>query len=244
MSNLLKWEMKQTLQSKSLWGITAILTIGTQLLGLIAVSEGVESGIELFLTSCTNFNTLLLFFIGIYAGIHITGAFEERKIQAAVMAGNSRFRVIATKLISFTISVAIISIIALSCSAVISFALKGTDNLGGSFGREVIARILVYSLVEVAFSAICFLLSMFMRNLGASIIVNLITLLILNSIGQALISYEWAHKFLKLTPLGQTFIMIGDVSTNNLVLAAAGALLTLGIILSVSFLKFKNEELK
>ena len=39
MSNLLKWEMKQTLQSKALWGITVTLTIGTLLLGLIAVSD-------------------------------------------------------------------------------------------------------------------------------------------------------------------------------------------------------------
>ena len=244
MSNLLKWEMKQTLQSKVLWSITAVLTVGTLLLSLMAVSEGVQTGMELFRTNCSNFNSLLLFFIGIYAGIHITGAFEERKIQAAVMAGNNRFKVIASKLLSYSVSVAIISIITLSFTTIIAFAWKGTGNLEGSIGREVIARILVYTLAEVAFTAICFLLSMFIKNLGASIIVNMIALLVINSIGEMLIGQEWAYDFLKLTPLGQTFILIGDVSTGNLILAVVGALVCLGIILTCSFLKFKNEELK
>ena len=92
MGNLLKWEMKQTFSSKSFWIIGgAIITLpALMLFATLALSSGM-TGYNAFLEGLSNYNAFVIFLIGVFAGIHVTGAFEGRKIQSAVMAGNSRF---------------------------------------------------------------------------------------------------------------------------------------------------------
>ena len=105
-------------------------------------------------------------------------------------------------------------------------------------------RIALYPLVEVSFSSVCFFLSMMVKNLGASVMVNLVALLGLNSLVQPLIGKEWAEGIIKYTPVGQTFMLLADASTKNLIVSAAVSLLGLAVTMVLSFVKFRNEELK
>ncbi len=244
MKNLFRWEMKQTFSSKVFWWMGFALTAATVLMTLIPLSEDGYTGFDVFIQGCNNFNSFLLFFIGVYSGVHITGAFEERRIQAAVMAGNSRFSILLTKLISYSLSVALFSIVALTASAVLAFSVKGINGFDGSFCREVIVRIFAYTLVEVSFTSACFFVSMLIKNLGASIAVNLVAMLGLNSLGQMLISKHWAEGFMKFTPVGQTFILLYDADTKNLVSAVAASLIGLAFTIAFSFIRFRKEELK
>lgn len=244
MKNLFRWEMKQTVSSKAFWGIGIALVAATLLMTLMPLSEDAYTGFDVFIHGCNNFNSFLLFFIGVYSGIHTSGAFEERRIQAAVMAGNSRFSILLAKLFSYSLSVALFCLTALSTSAVLAFGVKGMDGLGDSFFREVIVRVFAYTLAEVSFASVCFLLSMLVKNLGASIAVNLVAMISLNSIAQELVSKEWAESFLKFTPVGQTFILLFDASTKNLVISAVASLLGLAVTLVLSYFKFRKEELK
>ena len=59
------------------------------------------TGYDAFLEGLNNYNAFVIFLIGVFAGIHVTGAFEGRKIQSAVMAGNSRFNILLAKFISY-----------------------------------------------------------------------------------------------------------------------------------------------
>jgi len=244
MKNLIRWEMKQTFSSKAFWGIGIALTTATVLMTLMPLSEDKYTGFDVFIHGCNNFNSFLVFFIGVYSGIHITGAFEDRRIQAAVMAGNSRFSILAAKLISYSLSVALFSIAALTASAVLAFSVKGMDGFDGNFFREVIVRIFAYTLVEVSFSSACFFISMLVKNLGASIAANLVAMLGLNSLAQPLIGKEWAEGIMKFTPAGQTFMLIADASTKNLIISAVASLLGLAVTMALSFVKFRKEELK
>ncbi len=244
MKNLLKWELKQTFQSKAFWGFGITLTLMNTIFLIITYIDGELSGFELFMQGCSDYNSFILLFIGIFAGIHVAGAFEERNIQAAVMAGNSRFNILAVKLFSYSLSVAAFSICAMGTSLIVGVLTNEGVIFVDDFFREVVLRIAAYTLVEVAFVSICFFLSMLVKNLGAAIGVNLVSMLVLNSVGQMLISKEWAVNFMKFTPLGQTFLLLGDASTKNLIVSVVASVLGLGVTMTLSYIKFRREELK
>lgn len=244
MKNLLKWELKQTVQSKAFWGVGITLTLLNTIFLIITCFDEGRVGFDLFLQGCSDYNSFILFFIGIYAGIHVTGAFEERKIQAAVMAGNSRFNILAAKLLSYDFSVATFSICAMGASLAVGIITNEGFLLVDDFLGEVILRIVAYTFVEISFVSICFFLSMSVKSLGAAITVNLITMLVLNMVGQMLICKESLVDFMKFTPLGQTFILLGDASTNNLLTSFVASVLGIGVIMALSYARFRREELK
>ena len=244
MKNLLKWELRQTFQSKAFWGFGITFTLMNIIFLIITSIDGELRGFELFMQGCSDYNSFILLFIGIFDGIHVAGAFEERKIQAAVMAGNSRFNILAVKLFSYSLSIAAFSICAMGASLVGGVLTNEGVAFVDDFFREVVLRIVAYTLVEVAFVSICFFLSMLVKNLGAAIGVNLVSMLVLNIVGQMLISKEWAVNFMKCTPLGQTFMLLVDASTKNLIVSVAASVLGLAVTVTLSYIKFRKEELK
>ncbi len=244
MKNLIKWEMKQTFSSRLFWGSCIALAAATVLMTLMPLFEKENTGFDVFLHGCNNFNSFLLLYIGIYSGIHVAGAFEERRVQASVMAGNSRFSILLAKLISFSMSIALFCIVTLSACAVMAFGVKGLDGFDGSFFREVVLRIAAYTFVEVSFVSVSFMLSMFVKNLGGSIAVNLAALIGLNFLAQMLLEKEWAQGFLKFTHVGQTFMLVADASTKNLIFSVAASMIGLAFTIMMSYIKFRKEELK
>lgn len=170
MGSLFKWEMKQTFSSKSFWILGAALVALPSLLLLLTLFFADEySGYNAFLEGLNNYNAFVIFLIGVFAGIHVTGAFEGRKIQSAVMAGNSRFNILMAKFLSFITSVGIYSAVAITISSVIAFSMQGINGFDDGFARAVIVRSLVFIAVEIAYSATCFFASMLVRHLGGAI---------------------------------------------------------------------------
>ena len=245
MGNLLKWEMKQTFTSKSFWIIGASLVAfpALMLLALIKFSSG-GTGYDAFLEALNSFNAFVIFLIGVFTGIHVTGAFEGRKIQSAVMAGNSRFDILMAKFFSFAAAVALYSVASIAVSTAIAFALQGVNGLDGSFARVIIVRALVYTVVEIAYSATCFFASMLLRNLGGAIGLNTGLMLISNLVAQILLNFDWAEKFVRLTPVGQSMFVLYDVSNSNIAMALVTSVVTIAAILALSYVKFRRQELK
>ena len=242
MKNLLKWELKQTFNSKAFWGFMIAFISGTLLFAL--QDENVKTGLDSLLINCNNFNSLILLVIGIYSGIQVAGAFEERKIQAAVMAGNSRFNILISKLLSFSISVAIYAITSITISTVVEFMITSKSGIEGDFFREVILRGGAYVLAEVSFASLTFLVSMMVKNLGASITINLFVMILTNSLVESVINEKWAEPIIKYTPVGQTLLLITDASTSNLLTSVFASILFIIIIMIVVYIKFRKEELK
>ena len=245
MGSLFKWEMKHTFTSKSFWLLgTAIIALPVLFLVLtLCFTEGM-TGYNAFLEGISNYNAFVIFLIGVFAGIHVTGAFEGRKIQAAVMAGNSRFNILMAKFLSYSTAVAIYSVIAITVSTFIAFGMQGVTGVEGSFAREVIARSLVYVLIEIAYSATCFLASMFVRHLGGAIGLNLGLMLMSNVIAQILFNFEWAPSVLRFTPVGQTMMLMGDAGNSNIATALIASVAAFAAVIALSYVKFRREELK
>ena len=245
MGNLLKWEMKQTFTSKSFWIIGAsIVALPSLLLFLTILFASELTGYNAFLEGLNNLNAFLIFLIGVFAGIHVTGAFEGRKIQSAVMAGNSRFHILLAKFLSYSVSVAIFSLVSIAVSSVIAFATCGITGIEGTFGREIIARTAVFILVEVAYAATCFFSSMIVKHLGGAIGLNLGLLLVANLAAQLLLNFDWAEKFVRFTPVGQTMFVLADSSNSNIATALAASVVAIAAVIALSYVKFRREELK
>ena len=245
MGSLLKWEMKQTLSSKHFWILGAALVALPALMLLMAISFGADyTGYEAFLNGLNEYNAFVMFLIGVFAGIHVTGAFEGRKIQSAVMAGNSRFSILMAKFMSFSIVVTLYSIVAILVSTSIAFGAYGVTGLDGSFGRVIILRTLVFIFVEIAYSATTFLASMLVRHLGGAIGLNLGLMLMTNLAAQIFLNFEWSEKFVRLTPAGQAMLIVGDLSNKNIVMALVASVIAIAAVIALSFLKFRREELK
>ena len=230
MGSLYKWEMKQTLTSKYFWILgAAIVTLPTVLLFLTLIfSEGM-TGYNAYLEGLSNYNAFVIFLIGVFAGIHVTGSFESRKIQSAVMAGNSRFNILMAKFLSFMTSVAIYSVAAIVLSASTAFTMQGVTGLDESFARAVIARAAVYVVVEMAYSALSFLASMFVRHQGGAIGLNFGLMLMANIVAQVLLNFDWAVDLLKFTSVGQTMIVLGDISNPNIFMALAASMMSVAV---------------
>ena len=245
MGSLFKWEMKQTFTSKSFWILgAAIISLPVLFLVLtLCFAEGM-TGYNAFLEGLSNYNAFVIFLIGVFAGIHVTGAFEGRKIQAAVMAGNSRFNILMAKFLSYSTTVAIYSVIAIALSSLIAFGMQGVTGVEGSFAREVVVRSVVYVLIEIAYSATCFLASMFVRHLGGAIGLNLGLMLMSNVGAQLIFNFDWAPDVMKFTPVGQTMLMMGDASNGNVAAALTACVVGVAAVLALSYLRFGKEELK
>ena len=148
--NLYKWEMKQMFRTKVFWFIGGAFIFLMYLLHSEDLIKGGVGGYELFLNLCRDFRSASLFFTGIFAGLHITGAFDDRRMQAAVMAGNSRAKVLLTKFASFASAIALYFATSVLLPATIGFIRFGTVCEDGSFLRNVVARAPLYLLTEIA----------------------------------------------------------------------------------------------
>lgn len=245
MGNLLKWEMKQTFTSRSFWIIGASLVALPALLLFLALHfGGISTGYDAYLEGLSNYNAFVIFLIGVFAGIHVTGAFEGRKIQSAVMAGNSRFSILMAKFMSFMSAVAIYSLVSILICSVIAFGMAGINGIEGSFVREIVARAFVYTVVEIAYSATCFLASMLVKHQGGTIGLNTGLMLVSNLAAQILLGFDWAEKFVRLFPVGQSMFVLADMSNKNITLALASSLVALAAVAALSYLKFRRQELK
>lgn len=245
MGSLLKWEMKQTLSSKSFWILGAALVLLPAAMLAMTFAFGAEyTGFQAFLEGLNNYNAFVIMLIGVFTGIHVTGAFEGRRIQAAVMAGNSRFSILMAKFMSFSIVVALYSLVSILASSVVAFAAYGINGLDGSFGRAVIVRTLVFIFVEIAYSSICFFASMLIRHLGGSIGLNLGLMLVLNIAAQVILSFENTETFVRLTPAGQTMFMLSDCSNANIATALISSAAAIAAVIALSYARFRREELK
>ena len=244
MDSLFKWELKQTFSSKSFWITGAALISIPVMMLMMTLKDGDFTGYEAYLEGLNNYTSFLMLIIGVFAGIHITGAFEGRKIQAAVMAGNGRIKILLAKFLSYSLTVGIFSTISLAVSTAVAFTMKGTVGIEGTFARSVIARTIVFIVVEVAYASACFLSSMYVRHLGGAIGFNLLLMMALNIAAQTLVEHKWAEKYLRMIPAGQAFFVIADFSNKIILMALTSAVISFAAVLALSYVRFRKEELK
>ena len=122
--------------------------------------------------------------------------------------------------------------------------MQGINGFDDGFARAVIVRSLVFIAVEIAYSATCFFASMFVRHLGGAIGLNLGLMLISDIAVQILFSFDWMIKYLNYIPAAQTMLVMGDISNENIARALVSSVVACALVVALSYLKFRREELK
>ncbi len=242
--DLIKWEIKQTLKSKSFWSIGIAILILCNVFHIVDYIKGGVTGYDMFMGNCNDFVSTSMLLIGIFAGLHITGALEDRKIQAAIMAGNSRAKVLGAKYISYVMTICIYFVTATIIPSIIGFIRFGTAVEGGSFMIDVVLASLFFLISEISLFSICFLISMLMKKSGFAIIINMITMLGI-MVGTQFLSFkEWGQKILEYSPLGQYMTSLGAPCAKTFAIAGGISAAFIILIMAASFMHFRKEELK
>ena len=242
MNSLIKWELKQTFKSKAFWGFAVFYTISALLL-LVDIS-GTDQGTmyNSFLTNMNNTSAFFMLSLGIFCGIHFAGAFEERRIQAAIMAGNSRMSIIMSKMLSFSLVMTIYSVLALGIGSIISYV--SFEEVGVDSWMTPVTQSLIFTFAWVSFASICFITSMLVKKTGAAIAINVVTFLVSDLVAQLVMEKELGSKIIKFTPIGQTMLSLVNTSkadiTTSVLVSGIGLLLTF-VIASIIF---RRTELK
>lgn len=243
MKHLLKWEMKQSFKSKTFWGFGITFVLATFFLNLMDIFEKNDAtGLDLLLTSCSNINSFFLLSFGIFAGMHVAGAFEERRIQAAVMAGNSRWNIVLAKFLSFAMAIAIFAATSVGLSAIPAFlhvSEAGVESVG-----TLIVQCILYVFAQISFLSICFVISMYVKRLGASIGINLVVLLIIDLCGELVVNKPWGENIVRHTAFGQTVFSFMESSPASMMTSIWVSALGILITVAIAYIMFRKEELK
>lgn len=245
MSNILQWEFRGLFKSGKFKGIFIfMLLIGASYIG-ISMSDGVKSGFEGFI-GASNFVASTLYLVGsVFAGIYFASAFQERMVQSAVMAGNSRFLVMMSKCLGYYTAL----VIFILCPVLIAFfgitGIKGIGTIAtGNIVLIIVRTLLLVVIVNIATMSVCIPISFFTKNIGLSIGINAAVIIIWNGLTQSFISNAHALNVLKYTSMGQSFLIFGELSVSDILRAVVVSLVTITASILIAFIKFNKEELK
>lgn len=245
MKNLLHWEFKGLFKTARFKGMFLFMIfIGLIYVG-IGYADGIHTGEEFFAGAC-DFVVSALYMAGaVFAGICITSAYQDRLIQSAVMAGNSRFAVLMSKSLVYFISLAIFIL----CPVLLSFLISSFIIGIGEFtrGLPVIGTLGTASLVllvNLASLSVCIPISFFIKSIGASIGVNVAVMILWYGLTQSFVTNPGVMYLLGYTTMGQSFLIYGDLTSTDVVKAVIVSILTIFISVFITFVKFSKEELK
>lgn len=245
MSRILQWEFRGLFKSGKFVGtFILMLLVGVSYIG-IGMVNGVKSGFEGFI-GASNFVTSTLYLAGsVYAGIYFTSAFQERMIQSAVMAGNSRFRIVISKCIGYYSAL----IIFILCPILIAtFTMTGILGVGtvttGNVILVMLRTILLATLVNIATMSVCIPISFFAKNIGLSIGINVGVILVWYGLTQSFIGSPQVMKVLQYTSMGQSFLIFGKLGGSDILRTVVVSVVTIFASIFVAYTKFKKEELK
>ncbi len=245
MSRILQWEFRGLFKSGKFVGtFILMLLIGASYIG-IGIMDGVKSGADGFM-GASIFVASTLYLVGsVFAGIYFTSAFQERMIQSAVMAGNSRLKIVISKCMGYYTAL----IIFVSCPILLAtLTMSGIFGFGPMITGNVILvmlrTFLLVILVNIATLSVCIPISFFSKNIGLSIGINVGVLLIWNGLTQSFITNPSAVEILQYTSMGQSFLIFGELSGSDLLRAIIVSVATIIVSIFITYTKFKKEELK
>ena len=245
MSRILQWEFRGLFKSGKFVGtFILMLLVGASYIG-IGMSDGVKSGFDGFI-GASNFVTSTLYLAGsVFAGIYFTSAFQERMIQNAVMAGNSRFRIVISKCVGYYTAMIIFVLCPILIATLTMTGILGVGTVTtGNVILLMLRTVLLVLLVNMAIMSVCIPISFFAKNIGSSIGINVGVILIWYGLTQSFITNPQVMKVLQYTSMGQSFLIFGELSGSDILRIVVVSVVTIFASIFVAYIKFKKEELK
>jgi len=245
MIRILKWEFTGLFKSGRFVGtFILMLLIGASYIG-IGMADGVKNGFEGFM-GASYFVTSTLYLAGsVYAGIYFTSAFQERMIQGAVMAGNSRFKIVISKCIGYYTALIFFILCPILIATVTMTGILGIGTIAtGNIILVMLRTVLLVVLVNVATMSVCIPISFFTKSIGLSIGTNVGVILVWYGLTQSFIQNLQVMKVLQYTSMGQSFLIFGELSGSDVLRTVIVSVITIFASIFVAYVKFRKEELK
>ena len=245
MSRILKWEFRGLFKSGKFIGtFILMLVVGASYIG-IGIADGVKSGFDGFM-GASYFVTSTLYLAGsVYAGIYFTSAFQERMIQSAVMAGNSRFMIVISKCLGYYTALIIFILCPILIATVTMTGILGIGTITtGNIILVMLRTVLLVILVNVATMSICIPISFFTKSIGLSIGINVGVILVWYGLTQSFILNPQVMEVLQYTSMGQSFLIFGELSASDILRTVVVSVVTIFASIFVAYIKFRKEELK
>jgi len=242
---ILNWEFRGLFKSGKFAGtFILMLLVGASYIG-IGMSDGVKSGFEGFI-GASNFVTSTLYLAGsVFAGVFFTSAFQERMIQSAVMAGNSRFRIVISKCIAYYSALMIFILLPILTATLTMTGILGVGTIAaGNIIWVMLRTVILVILVNIATMSVCIPISFFTKNIGLSIGINVGVILVWYGLTQSFITNPQVLKVLQYTSMGQSFLIFGELSGGDVLRTAVVSAVTIFISIFAAYTKFRKEELK
>jgi ABC-type transport system involved in multi-copper enzyme maturation permease subunit len=245
MRRILQWEFTGLFKSGKFVGtFILMLLIGASYIG-IGMVDGVKSGFEGFI-GASNFVASSLYLVGpVFAGIYFTTAFQERMIQSAVMAGNSRFKIVISKCLGYYTALIIFILCPILIATLTMTGILGAYTIAtGNIILVMLRTVILVVLVNIATMSVCIPISFFAKSIGLSIAINVGVILIWNGLTQSFIANPQVMKVLQYTSMGQSFLMFGELSGSDILRIVVVSAVTIFASVFVAYIKFRKEELK
>lgn len=193
-------------------------------------------------------SALNIILIAIFAGLFIGADFSNKTINHEIISGHSRVKIFLSKSIVFFIGSSIISLIYPVTSMFSSMAFSRWTEEFTSLDLIYVLRVLsLYIIINLGVMATCLFIAFIFKDVGKTIGVSIIFLAVGSQLLNNILSKEFRviGKLHDYVGLGQLNIAIKDIiSKSEIVIILLSSLMTLGIILSISYMSFRKTELR
>lgn len=183
----------------------------------------------------------------IFAGLFIGSDFSNKTIHHEIISGHSRREILLSKAFSFSIGSSLIIVIYPLMSIISSIALSGWAEVITAADLIYVLRVLFLVIViNIGVLSACLLIAFIVKDMGKTIGVSIVFL----AVGWQFLNNILAHKFefigslQKYVGYGQLNTAVKDIiSVPEIGGIVLSSLMTLVIILSISYLSFRKAEL-
>ena len=247
MNNMIIWKFRRMAKTKSFYFMLAGMLVVGLIYIPILIHDETENAFELMCKTQSQLASLLDLFAGLFAALCITHDMQNRFVSSAVMAGNSRGRIVFAEILGFAatifISVLIPSVISYFAGVIILGGEASGAAGGAGFGTALFTSVLFAFVCASAFSIVipfCFV----MKTEGFSCIINLIVLILCwcGVQGLAELGIETVLPYLT---FGQLFILCGgELTASGVFLALGVSLVNFAVMFAISYIILKKTELK
>ncbi len=213
-----------------------------------ALSQGqITHGYEVFFQQFIELRSLIFVFAGVFSGLFIGEDFSSRTVQLEIASGYSRFSILLSKTIAYMVGVCLLIIIQVF---IVTFTTTLINGFGIGMTVEVLGNmlraILMFMFLACACSMICVMTSFGIKNVGTTIAVNMLLLVIIDGLFQAgAMLSATGMKIYEVTPFVQMLLSSSEMLSSDQPLKAVsiGAATSL-IFFVLAYALFYRTELK
>lgn len=242
MRRLIKWDFRNSILKKRFFIMCAIIIVLTFVTMSYDLIKHTMDGYGYFIAASGNTASFIAMLAAIFAGISISGSYNDRTLQAAVCAGMRRTKIAFIKCFWFFVAVAVFYVIPVVSFTAISTAMYDFSGVPGSIGKYVISLFFLTLLTVFASASVYLPLTFSLKHSGAAVGIGIGVYAAINIISTLLAEYK--PRIAEWLPWNQTILLVQELSTSMIFKTIISCFGLIVICIGFSIFQFNRTELK